>query len=166
MIERWPFPSIVGLHNYMSIGKIVYDSAGLSWFAGLLFFDRQSVNFFWGNPNLRRVGPNVTLQKVGDSIIRVLHYYTWNWLYFWSSLTVMNEWINEWNFVSNWKLIRALNIESNLARLVIIQIPTQSPGRYIQLSFHFWSASSCFSFQANSPYVPSNVRHIYITHRW
>ena len=30
--------------------------------------------------------------------------------------------------VSSWKLFRALNIESNLARPVIIQIPT--PGRY------------------------------------
>ena len=32
--------------------------------------------------------------------------------------------------VSSWKLLRALNIESNLARPVIIQIPSQSPGRY------------------------------------
>ena len=32
--------------------------------------------------------------------------------------------------VSSQRLLRALNIESNLARPVIIQIPTQSPGRY------------------------------------
>ena len=32
--------------------------------------------------------------------------------------------------VSSWKLLRALNIKSNLARPVIIQIPTQSPGSY------------------------------------
>ena len=32
--------------------------------------------------------------------------------------------------VSSWKLFRGLNIENNLARPVIIQIPTQSPGRY------------------------------------
>ena len=32
--------------------------------------------------------------------------------------------------VSSWRLFRALNIEGNLARPVIIQIPTQSPGRY------------------------------------
>ena len=32
--------------------------------------------------------------------------------------------------VSSRRLFRALNIESNLARPVIIQIPTQSPGRY------------------------------------
>ena len=32
--------------------------------------------------------------------------------------------------VSSWKLFRALNIESNLARPVNIQIPTQSPRRY------------------------------------
>ena len=33
--------------------------------------------------------------------------------------------------VSNRRLFRALNIGSNLARPVIIQIPTQSPGKYI-----------------------------------
>ena len=32
--------------------------------------------------------------------------------------------------VSSRRLFRALNIESNLARPVIFQIPTQSPGRY------------------------------------
>ena len=32
--------------------------------------------------------------------------------------------------VSSRRLFRALNIESNLARPVIIQIPAQSPGRY------------------------------------
>ena len=32
--------------------------------------------------------------------------------------------------VSSQRLFRALSIESNLARPVIIQIPTQSPGRY------------------------------------
>ena len=32
--------------------------------------------------------------------------------------------------VSSRRLFRALNIDSNLARPVIIQIPTQSPGRY------------------------------------
>ena len=34
--------------------------------------------------------------------------------------------------VSSRRLFRALNIESNLARPVIIQIPTQSPGRYLR----------------------------------
>ena len=41
--------------------------------------------------------------------------------------------MNEWNHiahVSSRRLFRALNIESNLARHVIIQIATQSPGRY------------------------------------
>ena len=32
--------------------------------------------------------------------------------------------------VSSWKLFKALNIKSNLARPVIIQITTRSPGRY------------------------------------
>ena len=46
----------------------------------------------------------------------------------------MNEWINEWiksyiAHVSSRRLFRALNIESNLVRPNIIQIPTQSPGR-------------------------------------
>ena len=45
------------------------------------------------------------------------------------------EWMNEWMksyiaHVSSRRLFRALYIESNLARPVIIQIPTQSPGRY------------------------------------
>ena len=45
------------------------------------------------------------------------------------------DWMNEWmksyiGHVSSRRLFRALNIESNLARPVIIQIPTQSPGRY------------------------------------
>ena len=56
--------------------------------------------------------------------------------------------------VSSRRLFRALNIESSLARPVIIQIPTQSPVRYTaELSFR--RMSSYFSFQANSPYVPS-----------
>ena len=47
----------------------------------------------------------------------------------------MNEWTIEWMksyiaHVSSRSLFRALNIESNSARPVIIQIPTQSPGRY------------------------------------
>ena len=47
----------------------------------------------------------------------------------------MNEWMNEILYsacrgLSSRRLFRALNIESNLARPVIIQIPTQSPGRY------------------------------------
>ena len=47
----------------------------------------------------------------------------------------MNEWMNEWMKsyiadVSSRRLFRVLNIESNLAGPVIIQIPTQSPGRY------------------------------------
>ena len=45
-----------------------------------------------------------------------------------------HEWMNEWMksyiaHVSSRRLFRALNIESK-ARPVIIQIPTQSPGRY------------------------------------
>ena len=45
------------------------------------------------------------------------------------------------------------NIESNLARPVINQIPTQSPGRYAaELPLR---GIKLFSFQANSPYVPS-----------
>ena len=53
--------------------------------------------------------------------------------------------------VSSRRLFRALNIESNLARPVIIQIPTQSPGRYTaELPLR---RIKLFSFQA--PYVPS-----------
>ena len=55
--------------------------------------------------------------------------------------------------VSSRRLFRALYIESNLARPVIIQIPTQSPGRYAaELPLR---RIKLFSFQANSPYVPS-----------
>ena len=55
----------------------------------------------------------------------------------------MNEWMKSYiAHVSSRRLFRALNIESNLARPVIIQIPTQSPGRY-KLSCH-WGASSYF----------------------
>ena len=55
--------------------------------------------------------------------------------------------------VSSRRLFRALNIESNLARPVVIQIPTQSPGRYTaELPLRRIKLSS---FQANSPYVPS-----------
>ena len=55
--------------------------------------------------------------------------------------------------VSSRRLFRALNIESNLARPVIIQIPTQSPGRYTaELPLR---RIKLFSFQANSPYVLS-----------
>ena len=55
--------------------------------------------------------------------------------------------------VSSRRLFRALNIESNLARPVIIQIPTQSPERYTaELPLR---RIKLFSFQANSPYVPS-----------
>ena len=55
--------------------------------------------------------------------------------------------------VSSRRLFRALNIESNLARPVIIQIPAQSPGRYTaELP---WRRIKLFSFPANSPYVPS-----------
>ena len=55
--------------------------------------------------------------------------------------------------VSSRRLFRALYIESNLARPVIIQIPTQSPGRYTaELPLR---RIKLFSFQANSPYVPS-----------
>ena len=51
--------------------------------------------------------------------------------------------------VSSRGLFRALNIESNLARPVIIQIPTQSPGRYTaELPLR---RIKLFSFQANSP---------------
>ena len=43
----------------------------------------------------------------------------------------MNEWVKYYiAHVSSRRLFRALNIKSNLARPVIIQIPTQSPGRY------------------------------------
>ena len=43
----------------------------------------------------------------------------------------MNEWMKSYiAHVSSRRLFRALNIKSNLARPVIIQIPTQSPGRY------------------------------------
>ena len=42
----------------------------------------------------------------------------------------MNEWMKSYiAHVSSRRLFRALNIESNLARPVINQIPTQSPGR-------------------------------------
>ena len=42
--------------------------------------------------------------------------------------------------------------QSDLARLVIIQIPTQCPGRYTaELPLR---RIMLFSFQANSPYVP------------
>ena len=55
--------------------------------------------------------------------------------------------------VSSRRLFRALNIESNLARPVIIQIPTQSPGRYTaELPLR---RIKLYFFQANSPYVPS-----------
>ena len=54
--------------------------------------------------------------------------------------------------VSSRRLFRALNIESNLARPVIIQIPTQSPGRY---TAELPLRRIIFSFQANSPYVLS-----------
>ena len=70
----------------------------------------------------------------------------------------VDEWMNEWMksyiaHVSSRRLFRALNIESNLARPVIIQIPTQSPGRYTaELPLR---RIKLFSFQANSPYVPS-----------
>ena len=41
------------------------------------------------------------------------------------------EWMKSYiAYVSSRRLFRVLNIESNLARPVIIQIPTQSPGRY------------------------------------
>ena len=51
---------------------------------------------------------------------------------------------------SRW-LFRALNIESNIARPIIIQIPTQSPGKYTaELPLR---RIKLFSFQANSPYV-------------
>ena len=66
----------------------------------------------------------------------------------------LNEWMKFYiAHVSSWRLFRALNIGSNLARPVIIQIPTQSPGRYTaELPFR---RIKLFSFQANSPYVPS-----------
>ena len=44
--------------------------------------------------------------------------------------------------VSSRRLFRALNIESNLARPVIIQIPTQCPGRYTaELPFSIFISS-------------------------
>ena len=55
--------------------------------------------------------------------------------------------------VSSRRLFRALNITSSLERPVIIQIPTQSPGRYTaELPLR---RIKLFSFQGNSPYVPS-----------
>ena len=67
--------------------------------------------------------------------------------------------------VSSRRLFRALNIESNLARPVIIQIPTQSPGRYTaELPLR---RIKLFSFQANSPYVPStHTLWIFWGSRW
>ena len=60
--------------------------------------------------------------------------------------------------VSNRRVFRALNTKSNLARPVIIQIPTQSPGRYTaELPLR---RIKLFSFQANLPYVPSTSSHI------
>ena len=66
----------------------------------------------------------------------------------------MNEWMKSYiAHVSSRRLFRALNIESNLARPVIIRIPTQSPGRYTaELPLR---RIKLFSFQANSPYVLS-----------
>ena len=44
---------------------------------------------------------------------------------------VLNEWMKSYiAHVSSRRLFRTLNFESNLARPVIIRIPTQSPGRY------------------------------------
>ena len=44
---------------------------------------------------------------------------------------LMNGWMKSYiAHVSSQRLFRALNIESNIARPVIIQIPTHSPGRY------------------------------------
>ena len=65
----------------------------------------------------------------------------------------MNEWMKSYiAHVSSRRLFRALYIESNLARPVIIQIPTQSPGRYTaELPLR---RIKLFSFQANSPYQP------------
>ena len=55
----------------------------------------------------------------------------------------------------------ALNIESNLARPVSIQIPSQSPGRYTaELPLR---RIKLFSFQANLPYVPS-THTLWISH--
>ena len=63
--------------------------------------------------------------------------------------------------VSSRRLFRALYIESNLARPVIIQIPTQSPGRYTaELPLR---RIKLFSFQANSPYVPSGPDYSILT---
>ena len=53
--------------------------------------------------------------------------------------------------VSSRRLFRALNIESNLARPVIIQIPTQSPGRYTaELPLR---RIKLFSFQAKYSHI-------------
>ena len=57
--------------------------------------------------------------------------------------------------VSSWKVFRALNIESNLARLLSFNFQLSFLGD-IQLSCHC-GASTFFSFQANSPNT-----HIYI----
>ena len=43
--------------------------------------------------------------------------------------------------VSSRRLFRALNIESDLAKPVIIQIPTQSPGRYTDIHCGFFLGS-------------------------
>ena len=52
-------------------------------------------------------------------------------IYRWCIPLVMNELMKSYiAHVSSRRLFRTLNIESNLARPVIIQIQTQSPGRY------------------------------------
>ena len=89
------------------------------------------------------------------NITNILFYVVMNW---WGGYAYLYIWMNEWMksyiaHVSSRRLFRALYIESNLARPVIIQIPTQSPGRYTaELPLR---RIKLFSFQANSPYVPS-----------
>ena len=71
----------------------------------------------------------------------------------------MNEWMKSYiAHVSSRRLFRALNIESNLARPVIIQIPTQSPGRYTaELPLR---RIKLFSFQAICPVIHNYVSHL------
>ena len=56
--------------------------------------------------------------------------------------------------ISSWKLLRALNIETSLARYVIIPIPTQSSGRYTaQLPSKLFFISSKFALCAKYSHI-------------
>ena len=129
-----------------------------------------SSEFVWGDVHVSFLKKSAFCNFIPGSTLMLLHYHGCNaWQEMMSLLFVsagkdiwmsewMNEWMNEWMksyiaYVSSRRLFRALNIESNLARPVIIQIPTQSPGRYTaELPLR---RSKLILFQANSPYVPS-----------